>query len=132
MTDKEKKMAKESVSLRVQLKNHLVGDGNCPYAAYPLINKEMKDVNCNDVSCTMCHKRWYAEQLNETTQEVFREFKLREGDKMTVKELKEALNHYEDNAEVVVTDWSNGDTYNVTVGSDDEDEGTKYCRIGIG
>lgn len=49
---------------------------------------------------------------------------------MTVKTLKEILNEYDDDAEVVVVDWSTGRTYSPTIGSDDEDEGTEYCRIG--
>lgn len=50
---------------------------------------------------------------------------------MTVKELREALNEYDDNAEVIVVNWSNGYTYDVTIGGDDEDEGTAYCRLGL-
>ena len=50
---------------------------------------------------------------------------------MTVADLKEILKTYNDDAKVVVVDWSNGREYDITVGGDDEDEGTKYCRIGI-
>ncbi len=50
---------------------------------------------------------------------------------MKVKDLKEELASYDDNAEVIVVDFSNGRSYEPTVGSDDEDEGTEYCRIGI-
>ena len=50
---------------------------------------------------------------------------------MTVKQLKEALEDYDDEAEVVVVDWANGEEFEPTVGSDDEDEYTDYCRIGI-
>ena len=50
---------------------------------------------------------------------------------MTVKELKEELVFYSDDAEVVIIDWSNGREYEMTIGSDDEDEGTRFCRIGI-
>lgn len=51
---------------------------------------------------------------------------------MKVKELKEMLREYDDNAEVVIVDWSNGHTYEPTVGGDDDDEGSSYCSIGIG
>ena len=50
---------------------------------------------------------------------------------MTVKQLKEALEDYDDESEVVIVDWSNGKEFEPTVGSDDEDEYTNYCRIGI-
>ena len=50
---------------------------------------------------------------------------------MTVKQLKEALGDYAAEAEVVVVNWSNGEEFEPTVGSDDEDEYTNYCRIGI-
>lgn len=50
---------------------------------------------------------------------------------MTVRELKEQLNEYNDDAEVVVVDWSNGTEYEPTIGGDDEDEYTEKCRIGI-
>lgn len=50
---------------------------------------------------------------------------------MTVKELKTVLDNYDDDAQVVVVDWSNGRTYSPTIGGDDADEGTKYCRIGM-
>ena len=50
---------------------------------------------------------------------------------MTVAELKNELKEYNDNAEVVGIDWSTGETFDITVGGDDEDEYTEYCRIGI-
>ena len=50
---------------------------------------------------------------------------------MTVKELKELLKDYDDNAEVIGVDWSNGEEFDVNIGSDDDDEYSKYCRIGI-
>lgn len=50
---------------------------------------------------------------------------------MTVKELKEELERYDDNAEVIIVDWSIGLGYSPTVGGDDLDEGTRYCRIGF-
>lgn len=50
---------------------------------------------------------------------------------MTVKELKACLQDYNDNAEVIVVDWSNGNVYEPSVESDDEDEYTNYCRIGM-
>ena len=50
---------------------------------------------------------------------------------MKVKDLKIILDDYDDNAEVVIVDWSNGNTFIPTVGSDDIDEGDAYCRIGI-
>lgn len=50
---------------------------------------------------------------------------------MTIKELKEELKNYNDNAEVIIVDWSNGRSYEPTIGGDDVDEGTKYCRIGL-
>ena len=48
---------------------------------------------------------------------------------MKVKELKSILEDYDDEAEVIGVDWSNGQTFDITVGSDDEDEGTKFCSI---
>ena len=48
---------------------------------------------------------------------------------MTVIDLKKELENYDDNAEVIGVDWSNGQTFDVTIGSDDEDEGEKYCRL---
>ena len=49
----------------------------------------------------------------------------------TVKDLiRELTTHYSPDAEVVVVDWSKGATYTPSVGGDDEDEGSKYCRIG--
>ena len=50
---------------------------------------------------------------------------------MTVKDLKIILDSYDDNAEVVVVNWSNGETSDITVGGDDEDEGSRFCRIGF-
>lgn len=50
---------------------------------------------------------------------------------MTVGELAEKLSEYDDEAEVVIVDWSNGRTFDLSVGGDDEDEGSLYCRIGI-
>ena len=50
---------------------------------------------------------------------------------MTVKELKEQLKAYDDNAEVVVVDWSNGREFTPSIGGDDEDEYTEKCRIGF-
>ena len=50
---------------------------------------------------------------------------------MTVKELKNILNDYDDNAEVIGVDWGNGEEFDVCIGSDDEDEGTEYCRISL-
>ena len=50
---------------------------------------------------------------------------------MTVKQLKEMLKEYNDNAEVLVVNWTNGNEYEPTVGSDDEDEYTEKCRIGF-
>ena len=50
---------------------------------------------------------------------------------MKVKDLKKALEAYNDNAEVVIVDWSTGAEYDATIGSDDDDEFSKYCRIGI-
>lgn len=51
---------------------------------------------------------------------------------LRVKDLKAILNDYDDNARVVVVDWSNGQTYEPSIGGDDDDEGVSYCRIGIG
>lgn len=48
-----------------------------------------------------------------------------------VKDLMEMLKDYNPDAKVVICDWSNGRTYEPTIGSDDEDEGTEYCRIGL-
>ena len=50
---------------------------------------------------------------------------------MTVADLKEILNTYNDNAKVIVVDWSNGKEFEPSIGGDDEDEYTEYCRIGI-
>lgn len=48
---------------------------------------------------------------------------------MRVKDLKNILEEYDDNAKVVVVDFCNGTTRDAVVGSDDDDEGDKYCRI---
>ena len=50
---------------------------------------------------------------------------------MTVKDLISELSAYDDNAEVIVVDWSNGRVFEPSIGSDDDDEGSKFCRIGI-
>lgn len=50
---------------------------------------------------------------------------------MIVKDLLEELTKYDKNAEVVVVDWATGRQFVPTIGSDDEDEGSKYCRLGI-
>lgn len=50
---------------------------------------------------------------------------------MTVKDLLAELANYAEDAEVIVVDWENGMEYTPTIGSDDENEGHKYCRIGI-
>ena len=50
---------------------------------------------------------------------------------MTVKELKEELKNYNDDAKVIVVDWTNGYEYEPTIGGDDEDEGKEFCRIGF-
>ena len=50
---------------------------------------------------------------------------------MTVKDLKTMLDDYEDNAEVIGVSWSDGKTFEITVGGDDEDEGSRLCRIGF-
>lgn len=50
---------------------------------------------------------------------------------MTVRDLKSILEDYDDEAEVVVVDWSNGREYYPTIGGDDGDEYVEYCRIGI-
>ena len=50
---------------------------------------------------------------------------------MTVKELKEILEDYSDDAKVIVVDWSIGLGYEPTIGGDDLDEGAEYCRIGF-
>jgi len=50
---------------------------------------------------------------------------------MTVADLRDELENYDKDAEVVIVDWSNGETFDVTVGSDDEDEGTAFCRLGM-
>ena len=49
---------------------------------------------------------------------------------MTVKELKEMLCDYNDDAKVIGVDWSNGFTYNVFVGNDeDDDDNTCYISF---
>ena len=50
---------------------------------------------------------------------------------MTVKELKDILTHYNDDAEVIVVDWGAGRSFSPSIGCDDEDEYSDYCRIGI-
>lgn len=50
---------------------------------------------------------------------------------MTVKDLKKALEDYNDEAEVRVVVWSTGETIDPTIGCDDDDEYTDYCSIGI-
>ena len=50
---------------------------------------------------------------------------------MTVKDLREELEQYDDTAEVVIVDWSNGREYDLSIGSDEQDEFTEYCRIGL-
>ena len=50
---------------------------------------------------------------------------------MTVKDLMTELKNYNPNAKVVIADFSRGETYEPTIGSDDEDEGEAFCRIGI-
>lgn len=50
---------------------------------------------------------------------------------MKVEDLKSILDEYNDNAEVIIVDWSNGRTFDFSVGSDDNDEYTEFCRIGI-
>lgn len=50
---------------------------------------------------------------------------------MNVQGLKDILKGYDDEAEVIGVNWSNGETFDITVGSDDEDEITKFCRIGF-
>lgn len=53
------------------------------------------------------------------------------GQSVTVKEFKEQLEAYNEDAEVVVVDWANGTEYDPTIGGDDEDEFTEKCRIGF-
>ena len=50
---------------------------------------------------------------------------------MTVRELKNALNEYNDNAEVIIVNWTSGWSFDPSIGSDDENEGETYCRIGF-
>lgn len=50
---------------------------------------------------------------------------------MKVRELKEELAAYDENAEVVLVDWATGRQFTPTIGSDDENEGSEYCRIGM-
>ncbi len=50
---------------------------------------------------------------------------------MTVKQLKKELENYSETAEVKIVDFENGAEFDFSIGGDDEDEGTKYCRIGI-
>lgn len=50
--------------------------------------------------------------------------------KLTVGDLINILQEdYDPNAIVVGVDWGTGNTYDVCIGGDDEDEGTEYCRI---
>lgn len=56
---------------------------------------------------------------------------LQTGNEITVRELKKLLSDYSDDAEVIVVNWETGTSSNITVGGDDEDEGTAYCRISI-
>ena len=48
---------------------------------------------------------------------------------MTVADLKHMLNEYPDDAEIRVVDFTNGRTYDLSVGSDDEDEGETACTF---
>lgn len=50
---------------------------------------------------------------------------------MKVKDLRAMLEDYNDDAEVVIVDWSSGNAFEPTIGGDDEDEGEKFCRIGF-
>ena len=50
---------------------------------------------------------------------------------MKVKDLKQLLDDYDDDAEVIGVKWSNGATFDIAVGSDDEDEGSDFCSIGF-
>ena len=46
-----------------------------------------------------------------------------------VREIKEELENYNDDAEVRLVDFANGRIYDIVVGSDDEDEYDKACTI---
>ena len=48
---------------------------------------------------------------------------------MTVIELKTTLDDYDDNAEIVVVDFTNGRKYDLFIGSDDDGEGTETCTF---
>ena len=48
---------------------------------------------------------------------------------MKVKDLREILKDYSDDAEVVIVDFTTGNRKDAIVGSDDEDEGSNYCTI---
>ena len=48
---------------------------------------------------------------------------------MTVIELKATLDDYDDNAEIVVVDFTNGRKYDLFIGSDDDGEGTETCTF---
>ncbi len=56
---------------------------------------------------------------------------------MTVKDLKQELEKYKDDAEVILVDGSSGETFTPVIGSDDEEEGyldndidgDTYCSI---
>ena len=50
---------------------------------------------------------------------------------MKVKDFKKILDDYEDECVVIGINWANGEEFDVTIGGDDEDEGTKFCRIGF-
>lgn len=50
---------------------------------------------------------------------------------MTVKDLKAFLKEYNNNAKVIIVDWSDGTEYEPSIGSDDENEYTEFCRIGL-
>ena len=49
---------------------------------------------------------------------------------MTVKDLRTELDKYDDDAKVIIIDWITRDKMEPFIGSDDENEGTEYCRIG--
>lgn len=50
-------------------------------------------------------------------------------ERMKVKDLREILKDYSDDAEVVIVDFTTGNRKDAIVGSDDEDEGSNYCTI---
>ena len=49
---------------------------------------------------------------------------------MKVNDLIKMLEDYNGDADVIFVEWDTGRTYDITVGSDDDDEGTKYCSLG--